>query len=81
MNQLISAAAVLQIGEARIMAYDLAKVLGAEEAESGHPVNGFRPSPDEMTEAIEAIFEFFTIAKICATLYDLSHDCRSYQIN
>jgi hypothetical protein len=52
MNPLISMAALLQIAEARIIAPELAKFLGAESAESGHPVNGERPLPDEMADIV-----------------------------
>jgi hypothetical protein len=52
MSALISVASVLQIAEARIMAAELAKVLGAESAESGHPDNGKRPVPDELAEIV-----------------------------
>jgi hypothetical protein len=52
MSALISVASVLQIAEARIMAPDLAKVFGAESAESGHPDNGERPVPDELAEIV-----------------------------
>jgi hypothetical protein len=45
-------ASVLQIAEARIMAAELAKVFGAESAESGHPDNGKRPVPDELAEIV-----------------------------
>jgi hypothetical protein len=34
------------------MARELAKVLGAESAESGHPVNGIRRVPDELAEIV-----------------------------
>jgi hypothetical protein len=34
------------------MAPELAKFLGAESAESGHPVNGERPLPDELAEIV-----------------------------
>ncbi len=52
MNPIISVAAVLQIGEARIVGPALAKVLGAQEALSGPPGRGMRPVPDEMAEII-----------------------------
>ena len=52
MNPLISAAAVLQICEARIIASELAKTLHAEEALSGPPGRGIRPEPDEMADVI-----------------------------
>ncbi len=55
MNPLISVAAVLQIGEARIIASELAKTLNAQEALSGPPNRGFRPEPDEMAEVISAL--------------------------
>jgi hypothetical protein len=55
MNPLISVAAVLQIGEARIMAGTMAEALGAEQAISGHPQHGERPEPDEMAEVIATI--------------------------
>ena len=52
MSALISAASVLQIAEVRIMAAEMAKVFGAESAESGHPDNGRRPVPDELAEIV-----------------------------
>jgi hypothetical protein len=52
MSPLISMASVLQIAETRIMAPELAKFLGAESAESGHPANGERPFPDELAEIV-----------------------------
>lgn len=55
MNPLISVAAVLQIGEARIVAPALAKTLHAEEALSGPPNRGIRPEPDEMAEVIATL--------------------------
>ena len=57
MNLLVSVAAVLQIGEARIVASKLAEVLDAEEATSGHPRHGMRPEPDEMATLIETLIE------------------------
>jgi hypothetical protein len=53
MSGLISLASVLQIAEARILAPDLAKLFGAESAESGHPLNGQRPLPDELAEIVK----------------------------
>jgi hypothetical protein len=53
MSGLISLASVLQIAEVRIMAPALAKVFGAESAESGHPLNGQRPLPDELAEIVK----------------------------
>lgn len=55
MNPLISMAAVLQIGEARIVSIELAKMLNAKEALSGHPQHGMRPEPDEVAEFIETL--------------------------
>lgn len=55
MNPLISMAAILQIGEARIMGASLAEALNAEEAVSGHPDHGIRPEPDELAEAIASL--------------------------
>lgn len=52
MNPLISVAAVLQVGEARIVGPELAKALHAQEALSGPPGCGTRPAPDEMAEII-----------------------------
>lgn len=51
MSPLISLAAILQIGEARVIASELAKSLNATEALSGHPKNGIRPRPDELAGA------------------------------
>jgi hypothetical protein len=55
MARLISVACVLQVGEVRIMQHEIAKVLTAETAESGHPKNGLRPEPDEMAEIIATL--------------------------
>jgi hypothetical protein len=55
MRALISVASLLQIAEARILAPELAKFLGAESAESGHPVNGERPFPDELAEIVTSL--------------------------
>jgi hypothetical protein len=55
MNPLISVAAILQIGEARIMASEVADTLHAKNATSGHPEHGMRPRPDEMAEAIASL--------------------------
>jgi hypothetical protein len=55
MSPLISMAALLQIAEARIMAPELAKLLGAQSGESGHPVNGERPLPDELAEIVTTL--------------------------
>ena len=52
MSRVFSMACVLQIAEARIMGDTVAKHLGAEAAESGHPQNGLRPAPDELAEAV-----------------------------
>jgi hypothetical protein len=48
MRILLSAAALLQIAEARALGPALARSLGAREAISGHPLSGIRPIPDEM---------------------------------
>ena len=55
MNPVISVAAVLQIGEVRIIASELAKVIGAEQAFSGPPQHGMRPEPDEMAGIIATV--------------------------
>ena len=55
MNPLISVAAVLQIGEARILGTELASVLHAEEAISGPKGRGVRPVPDEMADVISSL--------------------------
>ena len=55
MNPLISMAAVLQIGEARIMAPAVAQLLDAEVASSGHPQHGLRPDPDELAAVIATL--------------------------
>jgi len=55
MSRLISVASVLQIAEARIIAPELATYLGADSAESGHPVNGMRPIPDEFAGVVATL--------------------------
>lgn len=52
MNPLISIAAALQFGEARIMGPILAKLIGAEFAISGPSANGIRPVADDLAELI-----------------------------
>jgi hypothetical protein len=54
---LVSAAAVLQIAEARALGPALAQSLDAREAISGHPRSGMRPIPDEMASAAEIFVE------------------------
>jgi len=51
MNWIVSVAALLQIGEARVLAREMAKLPNAREAVGGHPKHGVRPEPDEMVEA------------------------------
>jgi hypothetical protein len=50
MQQVISVAAVLQIGEAQALSSTLMQYyrVGGVEATSAHPANGKRPTPDEM---------------------------------
>lgn len=55
MNPLISVAAILQIGEARIMGAELATALRAKEALSGPPGRGLRSEPDEMAEVLATL--------------------------
>jgi hypothetical protein len=55
MRPIISVAACLQIGEARIIGSQLAQHIGAQEALSGHPENGLRPAPDEMAGLIDVL--------------------------
>lgn len=56
MAPLISTAAVLQIGEARIIGPLVAKQLKATFAETGHPKSGVRLIPDELANIIETLF-------------------------
>jgi hypothetical protein len=55
LDPFIAMAAVLQIGEARMLAPQLATQLDAEVAISGHPDHGLRAQPDEMADAIESL--------------------------
>ena len=55
LDPFIAMAAVLQIGEARMLAPQLATQLGAEVAISGHPEHGLRAQPDEMADAIASL--------------------------
>lgn len=55
MNQFICDAALLQIDLVRALATEMAVLLKAEEAISGHPKNGERPEPDEMVDAIPTV--------------------------
>lgn len=52
MNPIISLASIIQIGEVSIMSSALAEALDASESLTGHPQNGVRPNPDELTCAI-----------------------------
>src|SRR5688572_20150217 len=54
-NPLISVAAVLQIGEARTMASQVATTLRAKAAISAHPKHGVRRRPDEMAGIIDSL--------------------------
>jgi hypothetical protein len=54
-NPFLGMASVLQIGEARAMAPQLATRLGAEVAISGHPEHGLRAQPDEMAGVVESL--------------------------
>ena len=53
MSALISMACVMQISEAQKMGRKLAKTLGAEPDESGHPHFGVRNEPDELAGIID----------------------------
>jgi hypothetical protein len=55
MNSLLSVAAVLQIAEARLMANEVARVLGAQEAVCGHPEHGIRQDPDQMVGVVAGL--------------------------
>jgi hypothetical protein len=55
MNPLISIAATMQIGEARIMGPEIAKLINAEQNFSSHPKSGMRPDPDEMALIIHNV--------------------------
>jgi hypothetical protein len=57
MRILLSAAAVLQIGEARSLGPALALSVGAQQAVSGHPHNGIRPAADQMAFAARLFSE------------------------
>lgn len=49
MQRLLSVAAMLQVTEAELLGPAIAERLGGTSAESGHPKNGLRPVPDELT--------------------------------
>jgi hypothetical protein len=55
LDPFLAMAAVLQIGEARMLGPQLATRLGAEVAISGHPEHGLRARPDEMADAVESL--------------------------
>jgi hypothetical protein len=55
LDPFIAMAAVLQIGEARTVGPQLATMLEAEVAISGHPEHGLRARPDELADAIERL--------------------------
>ena len=55
LNPFIGMAAVLQIGEARMLAPQLTTQVGAEVLLSGHPDHGMRARPDEMADVIESL--------------------------
>lgn len=52
LTRLLRLAALLQISEARRLAPELARLLGAEVAVSGPPARGVRPVADEMTAVV-----------------------------
>ena len=54
LNPVISMAAVLQVGEARVLGPHLAMQLGAETDISGHPDHCLRAQPDELAGAVDA---------------------------
>jgi hypothetical protein len=58
MSRLLSLACVLQIDEIRRMGHQLAADLGAELAESGHPQNGMRDTPDELADIVDPLIVF-----------------------
>ena len=55
MERWLSVAAVLQLGEACLVAPQLAAMLGASPAVSGHPEHGVRPEPDEVLGVIPQV--------------------------
>ena len=55
MERWLSMAAVLQLGEAHFAAPQLAAMLGADLAVSGHPESGMRPAPDELLGVIPQV--------------------------
>ncbi len=55
LDPFIGMAAALQVGEAGMLAPQLATRLGAEVAISGHPDHGLRAQPDEMAAVIESL--------------------------
>ena len=55
LNTFLGMAAVLQVGEARMLAPQLAQQLGAVVANTGHPDHGLRARPDEMADAIASL--------------------------
>ena len=57
MSMVLGSAAVLQIGEARLLGPALAEALGAHAALGGHPQQGLRLTPDEMIYAVTVFLE------------------------
>lgn len=58
MSPLIGVAALQQIADAHLIAPQIKGMMGGSLAESGHPVNGFRPEPDELAVGfVRLLFE------------------------
>jgi hypothetical protein len=55
LDPFLGMAALVQIGEVRMLAPQLAQRLGAEVAFSGHPDHGLRAHPDEVAQALRAL--------------------------
>jgi hypothetical protein len=55
MTQVFALAAAMQLKEASLLAPLITEVVRGEPAYSGHPENGMRPEPDEMTSLVDQL--------------------------
>jgi hypothetical protein len=79
LRRLISMAAALQVGEARMLGPQLATLLEAEAAYTGHPDHGLRAQPDEMADVTASLIvptgkgaSVWPVAELAATVEHLS---------
>lgn len=80
MGMLLSTAAVLQLGEANFYATQIAEMLGASAAVSGHPDRGVRQEPDEMIHAAARVFGKGNQQPLQLTESDFDQTVRQYMV-